>query len=595
MATEVVRIPHESRFGTWFPDFLKKELAPYPGRGALVARTVIAATLSMILIVTFRIPGGVIGALSAFVLSRENVISTARSAIYLLAAFIVGGLFIPVGARFLASTPETHFFWVGCSLFIVFFLLRTLANYGMATGLALVVSNVIAIWYLPGPAERNVELTLWQVAATFIGVSVTLAVEIVFYSLHGRDDLVDGLDARLAQIEAQMANYAGERLRFARDKQQACAVCHRGASGALRRHVARANYDPVRRMRLSTLVSLTGRAIDFAAALSDAYPACRPNFTSVPHVSVEASPTFAAVCACMASLARRRLNLSQVRERLCSQSWKRWFLLCLRSLASRMRRTRSSSRWTRILLPTAFLFRMHFSNPEAPALRARGNTCRRCCATSFMCRLRGPISPTSVTTCVLHGPHHHWILTDKSNCCGSRDSRTGRDRVRPGCADFCFLPYIDSISGFTVLFASATAVAAWIGTSSSRLSYAGVQFAFAFYLIHLSEFSIQTSLSVGRDRALGVLLGITMMWLVFERLFPRSASDEMIRLFSANLRQLAELVTSSPCADDPKAIVKIRRERSEEVYRRFGEVNAQSDAVPFETGAARAGRYGGQG
>jgi multidrug resistance protein MdtO len=115
-----------------------------------------------------------------------------------------------------------------------------------------------------------------------------------------------------------------------------------------------------------------------------------------------------------------------------------------------------------------------------------------------------------------------------------------------------------------------------------------VQFAFAFYLIHLSDFSIQTNLSVARDRVLGVLLGTTMMWLVFERLFPRSASDEMVRIFVVNLRLLADLFACSPRADDSAAVLKIRRLR-EEIYRHFGEVNAQSDAVPFETGPARAG------
>ena len=86
MASETIRIPHAERATTWFPDFLRKELTPYPGRGAIVARTVIAATLTMILIVTFRIPGGVIGALSAFLLSRENLVSTARSGFNLIAA-----------------------------------------------------------------------------------------------------------------------------------------------------------------------------------------------------------------------------------------------------------------------------------------------------------------------------------------------------------------------------------------------------------------------------------------------------------------------------------------------------------------------------
>src|SRR5579862_3729355 len=113
MASEPIQIPHAERFSEWLPDFLKNELAPYPGRGALVARIVISATLTMILLVTFRIPGGTIGALSAFLYSRENLFATARSAIFQLSAFLIGALFIPVGARLFASTPETHFLWVG--------------------------------------------------------------------------------------------------------------------------------------------------------------------------------------------------------------------------------------------------------------------------------------------------------------------------------------------------------------------------------------------------------------------------------------------------------------------------------------------------
>ena len=52
-------------------------------------------------------------------------------------------------------------------------------------------------------------------------------------------------------------------------------------------------------------------------------------------------------------------------------------------------------------------------------------------------------------------------------------------------------------------------------------------------------FPFQTDLTIARDRVLGVLLGITMMWLVFERFFPRSAADEMVRIFVVNLRLMA--------------------------------------------------------
>src|SRR3984885_8032526 len=97
MATQRAYLPHAERFTTWFPNFLRKELAPHPGRGAVVARMVISATLATILIVTFRIPFGAIGALCAFLLSRENLLSTARSGLYFVAAFVIGGLFIPEG------------------------------------------------------------------------------------------------------------------------------------------------------------------------------------------------------------------------------------------------------------------------------------------------------------------------------------------------------------------------------------------------------------------------------------------------------------------------------------------------------------------
>ena len=50
MATKATYLPHADRFTTWFPDFLRKELAPYPGRRAVIARMVIAATISTILI-----------------------------------------------------------------------------------------------------------------------------------------------------------------------------------------------------------------------------------------------------------------------------------------------------------------------------------------------------------------------------------------------------------------------------------------------------------------------------------------------------------------------------------------------------------------
>ena len=583
MAAEPIHIPHAERFSEWFPDFLKKELAPYPGRGALVARIVISATLSMILIVTFRIPGGVIGALSAFILSRENLVSTARSAFFMIVAFLIGALFIPIGARMFASTEETHFLWVGCSLFLVYFALRCLTNYGLATGLALVVSNVVGIWYLPGPGERNVELTLWLVASTLTGALVTVFVEFVFYALHDRDDLIEGLDTRLALMEDLMACYANG-MSVARSTQAGLAQFAIVGAGSLRRHVARSNYTQTYRKQMSTLVSLVGRSIDFAAALANAYPSLPDELRGRAE---RLNRSLADIRQCL------RTHGHPCETTLVPQPSPGTPLMSeIESMVSLMPSIFSNESaidpnlepiedlptTSRIFVPDAF------SNPEHLRYILGGTFAAMFCYV-FYVSLDWPNLSTSVTTCVLTAlttigsSRQKQILRVAGFLLGGFIAGMG--------AQIFVLPFIDSIGGFTLLFASATAIAAWLATSSTRLSYAGVQFAFAFYAIHLSEFSMQTDLTVARDRVLGVLLGTTMMWLVFERLFTRSAADEMVRIFSVNVRVLADIVASTPRVEEPASILKLRRQR-DDVYRRFGEVNAQSDAVFFETGAKRA-------
>ena len=585
MASEPIHLPHLERFTDWFPDFLKKELAPYPGRGALVARMVISATLTMILIVTFRIPGGYVGALTAFLFSRENLVATARSTVFFIGAFLIGALGIPIGARLLASPPETHFLWIACSLFVAFFLLRCLTNFAAGTALGIVIANIVGIWYLPGPPGRNVELTLWQVAGTSVGALVTLGVEVVFHAVRRRDDFSEGLDTRLAIIEQLMADYAaGGPVSPA--TQAGLAQFAVVGAGSLRRHIARASYTQLYRTRMATLVALVGRSMDFAAALANAFPA-------LPEGNQERAARL------QRSLADIRLCLRTHGQQPAEATLEAKpspdtpLLSEIESMVSLMPSIFSDQHavdpelepledapgTSRIFIVDAF------SNPEHLRYILGGTLASMLCYV-FYVSLDWRNLSTSITTCV---------LTALTSIGSSRQKQLLRvagflvGGVIAGIgAQIFILPEIDSISGFTVLFATVTAVAAWIATSSTRLSYAGVQIAFSFYLVHLSDFSIQTDLTVARDRILGVLLGVTMMWLVFERLFPRSAADEMVRIFVVNLRLLAALASTNARADDPASILKIRRQR-EEIYRHFGEVTAQSDAVPFETGPGRRG------
>jgi len=84
---------------------------------------------------------------------------------------------------------------------------------------------------------------------------------------------------------------------------------------------------------------------------------------------------------------------------------------------------------------------------------------------------------TSVTTCVLTALSN--IAPPAKNRSCDWPVRHRRIRLRPRSQLFV-LPYIDSITGFTVLFAVVSAAAAYVSTSGPRLSYAGLQIASPF-------------------------------------------------------------------------------------------------------------------
>ena len=153
-------------------------------------------------------------------------------------------------------------------------------------------------------------------------------------------------------------------------------------------------------------------------------------------------------------------------------------------------------------------------------------------------------------------------------------------------AQVFIVPSLDSITGFTILFLLVTSVAAWIGTSSPRLSYFGVQFALAFYVIHLRDFGPQRSLVPGRDRVVGIMLGLFMMWLVFDQLWSAPTVVQMRKAFISQFRLLAQFI-KQPLSDNSTLNVARNYSLRETINGGFSQVRAFADAVWFEFGPSR--------
>ncbi len=120
MVTIAQSLPQSSGPLTWVREFLKQELAPYPGRAAIVARMTIAATLVMIVCMTFRVPYAFQGAIYVLMISRQTSRATVESAATILLVTAIGAAYLLVSMWFLIDLPLLHFLWVIGSFFLVF-------------------------------------------------------------------------------------------------------------------------------------------------------------------------------------------------------------------------------------------------------------------------------------------------------------------------------------------------------------------------------------------------------------------------------------------------------------------------------------------
>ncbi len=82
------------------------------------------------------------------------------------------------------------------------------------------------------------------------------------------------------------------------------------------------------------------------------------------------------------------------------------------------------------------------------------------------------------------------------------------------------MPHMQTIASLVVLVACASAIAGWVATGSERISYAGLQIAFAFFYSVFQGFAPDTDLDNVRNRVVGILFGLAVTGLVFHYIWP---------------------------------------------------------------------------
>src|ERR1700754_3471677 len=94
-----------------------------------------------------------------------------------------------------------------------------------------------------------------------------------------------------------------------------------------------------------------------------------------------------------------------------------------------------------------------------------------------------------------------------------------------------------------IVFVGACA-SGWVAAGSPRISYAGFQIAFAFFLCVIQGSAPAFDMTTARDRVIGILFGNLVVYLVFSNIWPVTVTRRIDTGMATVLRRLGAMMAA---------------------------------------------------
>ncbi len=535
-------------------EFLRRELAPTPGRGSATFRLTLACLAATIPILTHHIPLGLIVMILMYLITQEDTAATVIGSI-----LGVIGVTIGLGLALLAWEISLDIVWLRLCFLIAFlfgglFLKRvlTIGALGSAMGLPAALVMILPDILPPSP-EVLTEFVLWLWWCVTLGLSVNVGVQLLLSRGDPLSLLQRELATRLETVAQTLRRLAGERVAAPeRDSLRSLAIAGMSRPLALLKTASVIHvWAHERHEGLSAIITLTDRLVTSALALE-----------TIPDLPQESR------------LHERLLNVADGCERMrrafnelrlpddwvaladeknapppfplldIEQTLDQIALAVPRYSEELSRSDAAPAEKRSLFLPDAF------DNPEYVRFAIKGTLAAFICYMVFI-GFDYPGIYTSVITCfvvalsTIGASNQKGILRFGGSAVGGL----------MGLIALVYLfPNIETIGGFWLVFGAGTAVAAWVNFGTPRISYGGYQIGLAFYKAILQDFGPATSATVVRDRLIGVFFGLLVYGAVEHLLWPVRAQDALRARLAEMLRLLADLARSGT-SDKPPTVI----------------------------------------
>lgn len=518
-----------------FVGFLRRELAPTPGRGGATFRLTLACVIATIPILTHRIPLALLVMIMMYLITQEDTAATLLGSILGVVGATVG-----LGAALLAWMVALDIAWLRIACFVGFvfaglWLKRVLVVGALGSVLGLPAALVMILPdVFPLPPESLVESVLWLWLCITLGLTVNLGVQLLLAPGDPLTLLERELDTRLGAVENTVRALAG-----------ATELPPSPSASSLEALAIAGMSRPLALLKTASLTHARAR---------ERHEALATTITLLDRLVTDASvlrllPPTAAGAPMRDALLRAADGCARAREALAEHRWPQPAEGLTPSASTPppladMERTLeqlallgrieppsppAKESGPRLLLPDAT------TNPEYVQFAVKGALAALICYILFV-GFNYPGIYTSVVTCFVVS----LSTIGSSNQKGLlRFGGAAVGGLMGLLALVYAFPNIDGVGGFWLVFAAGTAVAAWINFGSPRISYGGYQTGLAFYKATLQEFGPALSATVIRDRLIGIAFGLIVFGIVEHVLWPARAADRMHARLVDVLRSLA--------------------------------------------------------
>lgn len=581
-----------SIFASW-RQRLYLELAPTHGRGLGALRTASAAVIAAVLLLYLQMPVIAPGIYLIFLISYDVPYLTVKRSLHALAWQCVGTMAAIALVAVTDNDPMARVLGISAFTFLSAFLLQT--GKDPQVGINIGVFSVLALtnWEMHRPPAQLVYLSFAPVFTGACAMGCKIVIEYVFTRRDPRSALQREMQCRLNAIAALFHAMATDvpaaivatrlsavtRLAFAgQGKMDALATEFRSRS---------THHKQPQGLALS-LIPLLVRLLDQAASLGRAGTAqltgnwqealeqlaCRCEAIAALQID-SAAESFAYEDEPVQPLAAIAQNLDQIVA--FSQSDPE-------ELSDLPHREAPDAPWLR---------RDAFTNYEYMIFAGKLSLCATLCYVLYNA-LAWPGISTACLTVLIAGLSTSGASNQKLFC---RLLGAIFGGVVLGIGFQIFIgPYADTLLPFLLFVFLVSFLAAWIARGA-HFGYVGLQIAFSFYLVAFQEtmlppihggefarsalpvypFTAPLVLTQGRDRIVGILLALLVMWAVFHQIHPRRAIERMRMRLGHLLEHEARQIEQMPQVDS----LTDSRLRMQAIAI-VSEIRRLSEVIPYE-------------